>query len=397
MKQTICLLIACCCFLQSYGQTSCNDLYKQALQVYREGNVQAAYDLLTDCIEARKLLSETERSTRSSIYWLATQSSILLKKNTEAKSYLKRMLALRPYYQRDKDDLQDMETLLEELVVKPRLSLRLMGGLTGSSVQVDQEYNVFIQGNGAFSAPKKYPKSPQLDMMMGAELQFTLNRYVSLSMGATLAQEQFSYKYKLTQGTIEYDLRQNTTTGSFDTIQTQTYSLTQDYTHEQSLTYLKVPISIQIHPGTIGRFEPYAEIGGYYGRLLNANKTVVIKEIDSYTVESATASLEQTEVLNDFFTTNIKEMLIVGTYGWFLGAGVNVKLYRTTLFVGGRFQFGRNNIVNQGKRYNFEDLTYDFYDVMDDLRINSGQVFFGWSIPISFKAFDKKVRTKNKN
>jgi len=394
MKQTICILVACFCFLQSQAQ-SCNDLYKQALQKYQDGDVQTAYDLVKTCVEARKLLARTEKATRSNIYWLATQSSILLQKNVEAKSYLKQMLALRPYYQPDEDDLQDMETLLQEIVVKPRLSIRLMGGITGSFANVEQRYETFVRGNGVFSAPKTYPKAPQLDVMAGPELQFTLNRYVSVGFGLNITEEQYRYGYQLQQGIVEYDIKE-TSVGIFDTLQTQTYSLTQIFDHEQDLTYLKFPISLKIHPVTLGRFEPYLEAGGYYGVLFGANKTVTIQEIDSYTVEGLSSSLEQVETLNDFFTTNIKDILVLGTYGWFVGAGVNIKLYRTNLFLGTRFQFGLNNIVRQEARYNFEDLTYDFYDIMDDVKINSGQVFFGWSIPISFKAFDHNVRFKKR-
>ena len=117
------LLIIIACFWSFYSQAQgCSELYKQALQKYQDGDVQAAYDLLEDCMEARKLLAKTERDVKADLYWLSTQSSILLKKNTEAKYYLKKMLSLRPYYQPDKDDLQDVGNMLENLVVKPRLS-----------------------------------------------------------------------------------------------------------------------------------------------------------------------------------------------------------------------------------------------------------------------------------
>jgi hypothetical protein len=390
MRKIIFILIVCFWSFQGQAQ-NCNELYKQALQKYQDGDVQAAYDLLENCFSAKKLLAKTERDVKANLYWLGTQSSILLKKNNEAKYYLKKMLAIRPYYKPDKDDLQDVGNMMKALIVKPRVSLRLMGGLTGSSANVKESYGIFVNGSSGFSEPKTYRKNPQIDIMTGAELQFTFNRYVSFGLGVSISTEEYRYKYQLNQQTVEYSLIESSA-NKFDTLQTQTYSLNQQYDHTQSLTYIKFPISLKIHPITIGRFEPYAEIGGYTGLLLSANKTVNTTETDTYNVDYIGGSLEQTETRTDFFTTNIKSIYVLGTYGWFAGGGVNIKIHRTNLFVGARFQFGLNNVVRQESRFNFDDLTYDFYDVMDDVSINSGQVFVGWSIPLFFKAYEKDSR-----
>jgi hypothetical protein len=390
MKKTILILIACFWVFQSQAQ-NCNELYKQALQKYQNGDVQAAYDLLQNCLSSRELLSKTERDTKGNVYWLSTQSSILLQKNAEAKLYLKKMLSLRPYYEPDKDDLQDVGNMMNELVVRPRVSLRVMTGLTGSFENLQESYEIFVNSSGSFSAPKTYRTNPQIDVVAGAELQFTANRYFSLGLGVSISKERYRYSYGLTQGIVEFDVDE-IGKNVFDTVQTQTYSLTQEYDHLQELTYIKFPISLKIHPITIGRFEPYLEIGGYSGLLLGANKTVNTTETDFYKVESQTATLEQVETRSDVFTTNIKSKLVLGTYGWFTGAGVNIRIHRTNLFVGARFQFGLNNIVNQSTRYNSDDLTYDFYDIMDDVRINSGQLLVGWSIPIAFKAYERDFR-----
>lgn len=380
---------------QQVAAQNCNELYKTALQKYQEGDVQSAYDLLKQCVDVRSALAKTESTTKSNVFWLATQVSILLKKNIEAKVYLKKMLALRPFYKPDKDDLQDVSALLDELEVKPRLSVRLMGGLTGTNADVVNSFNVFVDEDQQFSAPKSYASQPQIDVMAGAELQFTLNKHFSLGLGVSFSEEQYQYSYQLKQSIVEYDINEPTA-GVFDTTQIQTYSFNQKYIHSQDLSYLKFPISLRIHPVKIGRFEPYVEGGAFWGTLIGANKVVNTEEVDSYIVESATASVEQTEVLPDFFTTNIKAIMVLGTVGWHVGTGVNVKIHRTNLFLGMRYQFATNTIINKTARYNFEDLTYDFYDLMDDVKIRSGQVFFGWSIPIAYKAYDKPSFKKRK-
>ena len=368
----------------------CNELYKLALRKYQEGDVQSAYSLLSECTENRKLLAKAEKNLKGNIYWLVTQSSILLKKNKEAKSYLKRMLALRPFYKPDKDDLQDVSVLLSEVLVKPRLSLRVMGGFTGTKANVIDSYEVFVDDAGTLNVPKKYNSGFDLDIMAGIEFDLRLNKHLSLGLGVSVTEEQFQYTYELTQGTIEYDVRTNTD-GSLDTLQIQTYRLKQSFDHEQDLTYIKLPISLRYYPWADKRIEPYVEVGGYYGVMMGAGKTVTLEEVDTYIVESATSSVEQTEILSDFFTTDIKAMMVLGTYGWFVGGGVNVRLHRTNLFAGFRYQVGLNTIVQQNARYNFEDLTYDFYDIMDDIKLNSAQLFVGWSIPINYKAFDRKI------
>ncbi|MGB0524437.1 MAG: porin family protein [Flammeovirgaceae bacterium] len=388
------LLLIMIGILPSYGQ-DCNALYKEALQKYQNGDVQRAYELVQECMEARQLLAKTEKTTKGNLFWLGTQSSILLKKNKEAKSFLKRMLAIRPFYKPDKDDLQDVSTLMDELVIKPRLSVRLMGGFTGTNVDVERRFEIFVNENGRFSSPKSYNREPEINVMAGAELQFTVNKYVSVGLGVAFSEEQYRYNYQLQQGIVEYDIDQ-LSDGSFDTLQTQTYSLFQRYDHLQDLTYVKFPLSIRIHPKTFGRIEPYIEGGGYWGALLGANKVVTIEEVDSYTVTSDVSSVEQTEILQDFFTTNVKAMMITGTIGWHIGAGVNLKIHRTNFFAGFRYQFGLNTIIEKTERYNFEDLTYDFYDIMDDVRVRSGQVFFGWSIPIAYKAYDHKIPIKKR-
>lgn len=390
IKQLLMLCLVFFCVLESQAQ-NCNELYKQALQKYQDGDVQSAYDLLSQCVEAKKLLGKTEKNLKGDIFWLGTQSSILLKKDKKAKRYLKRMLALRPYYKPDKDDLQDVTALMDELVVRSRLSLRVMGGLTGTRPHVINNYDIFVDGTGDFSSPKNYGDAFEVDVMAGPEFEFTINRQFSIGLGMTISEEQYRYRYELEQSTVEYDVVNDINTGLIDTFQVQTYSLKQTYSHLQDLTYIKFPLSFRLHPISIGRFEPYAEIGGYYGFMLGASKRVDLIEVDSYKVEGVSSSAEQTEVLEDFFTTNVKDMMVLGTYGWFFGTGVNIKIHRTNLFVGMRYQVGMNNIVQQKARYNFEDLTYDLYDIMDDVKLRSGQVFVGWSIPLVFKAYDKQL------
>ncbi len=110
--------------LNIYSQVSdCSFAYYNAMNLYNEGKVDSAFNILSSCINGDQLFRKTSRTTRADIYRLSALSALLLDKPDDAKQNIERFLNYRPYYKDNflKDDLSEFRRIVTGFTVQPKL------------------------------------------------------------------------------------------------------------------------------------------------------------------------------------------------------------------------------------------------------------------------------------
>ena len=110
--------------LNIYPQVNdCSFAYYNALNLYNEGKVDSAYNILSSCLNGDQLFRKTSRSTRAEIYRLSALSALLLDKPDDSKLHIERLLKYRPFYKDNfaKDDLSEFRRIVTDFIVQPKL------------------------------------------------------------------------------------------------------------------------------------------------------------------------------------------------------------------------------------------------------------------------------------
>ena len=96
-----------------------------ALNLYNEGKVDSAYNILSSCVPGNKRFRKTSKSTRSDIYRLCALSALLLDKPEEAHLNIRQLLSDQPYYKDNfaVDDLSEFKRIVTGYTVQPKLIL----------------------------------------------------------------------------------------------------------------------------------------------------------------------------------------------------------------------------------------------------------------------------------
>ena len=147
------------------------------------------------------------------------------------------------------------------------------------------------------------------------------------------------------------------------------------YNHATHFNYVEFPLSVQ-YDLLRGRIRPYVGLGGYYGILLDATRTVERSGTDS-------ASGSVGGFTNQPKTIGVKDLYIsssVGVMG-FIGASYDPGNIRITLDLG--YKFGLNNITNTENRFLNNELTA-IGEVADDLQLHNLYLSLGFVFPLKF-------------
>ncbi len=160
-----------------------------------------------------------------------------------------------------------------------------------------------------------------------------------------------------------------------------TNTLVIEYNHITNFNYLELPLTVQ-YDLLKGKIRPYVGFGGYYGLLLNANRTVQRSGTD-------TASGSSGSFTNQAKTIGISNLFIKSALGLngFVGVSYDPGNIRITMDVG--YKFGLNNITSTENRYLNNDLTA-IGEATDDLSLQNLYLNLGFVFPLKFisKNFD---------
>ncbi len=178
----------------------------------------------------------------------------------------------------------------------------------------------------------------------------------------------------LKPGIHSYEV-EHTTNANWNDSTDPTNSLLINYNHTTHFNYLEFPLSVQ-YDLLKGKIRPYVGFGGFYGLLLQANRT-----IERSGTDSASGSLGNFS--NQATTIGVSDLFIKSALGLngFVGVSYDPGNIRITMDIG--YKLGLNNITSTENRYLNNELSA-IGEATDDLTIQNLYLNFGFVFPLKF-------------
>lgn len=246
----------------------------------------------------------------------------------------------------------------------------IWSGVNFSTPKISQSYSDFVLVDSEadiISDRKQYEgATTNLGSQMGLSAAFAFSKYLTIA---------FSPSYK----TINYQYQSQF---SWQDEENSSNYLELMYQHEQNLHYVSLPLLIRFSPAG-KRFRPYLQAGGYYDRLLDAQKHVTTEGIDQ-------ASGGKVNFKEAPQSTDISHLYIKSHAGLLAGAGASYNLGTIIFYVDGQYRYGLHNIVNAKERFSGSRNIYGFGNVLDDISIRNVEFSLGCYFPLKFLTKDFK-------
>ncbi len=152
-------------------------------------------------------------------------------------------------------------------------------------------------------------------------------------------------------------------------------SLQINYNHTTHFNYIELPLSVQ-YDLLREKIRPYIGLGGYYGILLDASRTIERSGTDS-------ASGSAGKFSNQPKNIGVKDLYISSSVGImaFIGASYDPGNIRITLDIG--YKMGLNNITNTENRFLNNELSA-IGEALDDIQLNNLYLSLGFVFPLKF-------------
>lgn len=235
--------------------------------------------------------------------------------------------------------------------------LGLKTGLTFSKVKPTEKYSV-VDGSNETQASEKEYASPVKNMgeTIGMIVGYAFQKNILLTFQPSYSNYKYSYKtsYKW----------QNS---AGDSYALQTNQI-------QRIGYLDLPLTLMLRM-LVGKVEPYAHIGGYYGVFMGGQKK--IKYTETLTEAGVTnTSPEQQEVFGIANTMMKSQMGLIGG----IGVAYTIQYFRIGLEAA--YKQGMYNLTDVHKRFDNSRLVSKFFDVPDDLKMNNIEITVNFYMPV---------------
>jgi len=174
--------------LHSQG-SDCSYSYYVALNLYNNGMVDSAYNVLNSCIGNQKALNKSSKNTKADIYRLSALSCIILERPAEARTHIEKLLANQPYYKDDfkQDDLLEFKEIVNGFSVQPRITLG-----------VDYYSSIYSTELVKYFTGHFLPGAPSIERYSNANLglsgEFAIRKNISVGAGINFLASGYLYK-----------------------------------------------------------------------------------------------------------------------------------------------------------------------------------------------------------
>lgn len=148
-----------------------------------------------------------------------------------------------------------------------------------------------------------------------------------------------------------------------------------NYDQKNHLEYIDLPLMFK-YDLLREKFRPFIQIGGYYSKLLNANKEVSIENND--TASGATQSYRPQTIV-----VGAKDIFINSSLGIMAGVGVHYDPGNIRLSFDINYRYGLNNIANAKNRFSDNRLAASG-DALDDMSLDNLSMNIGVFFPMRF-------------
>jgi len=159
-------------FIQSIlviAQDKCKDALYDANKLFESGNIKECIERLEPCLQNKKGKEEKIES-----YHLLAQAYQNLNDLTNTQKYVRKMLRLKPDYQKFPNiDPLDFSRLVNQYKVTPKFYLGAKAGVNRNSVELKKSY-------AAYSSTQSY--NPQTGFQIGATGDYRFSKGLSLNL-----------------------------------------------------------------------------------------------------------------------------------------------------------------------------------------------------------------------
>jgi len=338
MKTILQLIILLVVSLHVHAQETCTEKLYRASILYEKGQIDEAINIAVQCTNEQNI------SERWQAYRLLALCQIVNQKNNDARKFVQKMMEINPTYQASKTkDPLELTQMIKSFKIIPKFTAGLALNV-GGNITLPNLKGTF---NGA-DYQKKYTANNS--WQMGVSLGYNLNEIISINSGLLVSNKKFSINYSVEQWDISI---------------------------KENITYMNIPLYAKFTSLPINKFSGFIDVGGYVGRLVNANTDFI---------RSTTSILGNFSNIN-LSSENRRNRL---DYGFLYGIGAMYNLGKVNLALDVRYYLSYANITNTENRYNTEELFYNYYFIDDDLQLDNLAISFSVNYNINYKIVNSK-------
>ncbi|MSP70074.1 MAG: hypothetical protein EXR20_07365 [Bacteroidetes bacterium] len=345
----------------SFAQSDvgCSETLLNANKLYEQGLLSEAIELALPCSQETAPVSDRWKAHRLlAMVYLASSNNDLAKKSAEE------MLELNPTYQTSSlNDPTELIKLLNSILLIPKLSfgLALSMGTNSTFPSITKEY-IVADYNKTYTAKNSY--------LFGASVEYHFNEKFSLTGGLYSVNNKYNIDYKFNNWSVNVS---------------------------NKLNYLNMPVMLEyalsprifgqkIRP-TSGMWIPQKKLkvtlqaGVFGGRLLYSNSDFK----STYFPDNPIIEITENTL------TNINTLSSRNSYqfGFITGIATSYEVGHGNLFLKMNFSKSLSNITKQSNRYNYTELSNDFYYLDDNVYLRSASISLGYSFYMNYQVIRK--------
>ncbi len=148
-----------------------------------------------------------------------------------------------------------------------------------------------------------------------------------------------------------------------------------NYYQEHKLDFIEIPLIVKVS-FLQGSIKPFIGVGGYYGWLVNANKSITVDGVDR-------ASGSDYPFNKESLSVGASDLFVNYNAGVVGSIGVNYDPGNIRLTFEIQYRYGLTNITNTANRFTDNRLA-GIGDALDDLSLNNLAINFGVMFPLRF-------------
>ena len=252
------------------------------------------------------------------------------------------------------------------------------GGMNATSIDVMDRFTAFSPTNALRPdlLDKEYEDFTQYGTQVGLIVSYEFVDQISVSLQPQFI--NYRFRYSNFYSWVDFNEAGN--------------QINLNLEHDHRLNYLEIPLlfrydfdvaaassggSRSSSGGTSGRWVPFVQLGGFYGRLLKG-----LKEIDIRQTDLAAGSENELEAVQQ--TEDITDLLLQNHIGIIGGGGIGYTIGNARFSLEINYRLGMNNITKEKTRYSNYSLVTGAYDVLDNMRLRNLELSLSFVMPLKF-------------
>ncbi|MCP4215684.1 MAG: PorT family protein [bacterium] len=335
---------------------------------YEKGNLQEIVSLYRNaCLKPgakkeKKAFCKVKKEIRAEIFHWVILSYSALNMTAEVDPVLSKFLAIRHHEGVAPSDWVALRKRAEEaFFTAPRFLVGLKLGTNFTVIDPGERHTILMAvdspGTNAYYKNYNFHLEHSRGTQFGLALEYALTKKFSISIQPSVRTLKFLYKNRFIREREDYA------------------DLSLEFIHRHNLGYIDVPFLLS-YRWPAGKLKPYVQVGGYYGLLRSAEKTLEAVSLPD-------GDYEEKVILN------VKKQVFASNFGVCIGAGIEYEIGGNglRLQLEANYRHGLSNLADKAQRYENNELKFAYYDVFDNMKARNLSFAVKVLLPLSYKAF----------